>query len=183
MLSSSRSSFRDIRWPKYRFRGCLSVKRRRAEDTYFALARWASTSTKPSSSSDKDLCEFFDQPPSKQSFSSRHSGLFTHPGLTSPSSLQLLADGTLKRAQQLTNRIVAASNSRDELFKVVKNLDKLSDMLCGVIDMAEFVRNSHPDYEWVRSANDAYEKLCEFMNVLNTHVGLYKVRTELCCLK
>jgi len=55
---------------------------------------------------------------------------------------------------------------------VVKNLDRLSDMLCGVIDLAELVRNAHPDRAWVEAANNAYEALCEFMNVLNTHVGL-----------
>ena len=64
----------------------------------------------------------------------------------------------------------------DELLKVVKNLDRLSDMLCGVIDLAELVRNAHPDRLWMEAANHAYETLCEFMNVLNTHVGLYEVR-------
>jgi Zn-dependent oligopeptidase len=61
-------------------------------------------------------------------------------------------------------------------LRVVKNLDRLSDMLCSVIDLAELVRNAHPDPEWVNSANGAYEQLCEYMNVLNTHVGLYEVR-------
>ena len=72
-----------------------------------------------------------------------------------------------------------ARESRDELRLVLKNLDKLSDLLCGVIDLAELIRNSHPDPEWVTSANDAYDTLCEFMNILNTHVGLYQVRTPL----
>ena len=66
------------------------------------------------------------------------------------------------------------------MFKVVKNLDRLSDLLCGVIDLAETVRNSHPDRAWVEAANTAYETLCEFMNVLNTHVGLYEVRGDIC---
>lgn len=61
------------------------------------------------------------------------------------------------------------------MFKVVKNLDRLSDLLCSVVDLAEFVRNAHPDPEWVASANNLYESLSEFMNVLNTHVGLYNV--------
>ena len=69
-----------------------------------------------------------------------------------------------------------ARHNRDELFKVVKNLDRLSDMLCSVIDLAELIRNAHPDQEWVDSAEQVYEQLCEFMNVLNTHVGLYEVR-------
>ena len=58
------------------------------------------------------------------------------------------------------------------MLRVVKNLDRLSDMLCSVIDLAELVRNAHPDPVWVESANDAYGMLSEFMNVLNTNAGL-----------
>lgn len=58
---------------------------------------------------------------------------------------------------------------------MVKNLDRLSDLLCGVIDLAELVRNVHPDPAWAGGANEAYEELCEYMNELNTHVGLYEV--------
>lgn len=102
-------------------------------------------------------------------------GLFGHPNLTHPGALISLAEATVIRAQLLTDRILRATESRDELLKVVKNLDRLSDMLCGVIDLAELVRNAHPDQTWVDAANHAYETLCKFMNVLNTHVGLYEV--------
>ena len=96
--------------------------------------------------------------------------------LTTPSAFVALADSTLRRAQLLTDRILRARESRDELFKVVKNLDRLSDMLCSVIDLAELLRNAHPDHAWIQSAEEVYEKLCEFMNVLNTNIGLYEVR-------
>lgn len=62
---------------------------------------------------------------------------------------------------------------------MVKNLDRLSDLLCGVIDLAELIRNAHPDPSWVQSAEHVYEKMCEFMNVLNTHVEMYEVRSAL----
>jgi mitochondrial intermediate peptidase len=114
--------------------------------------------------------------PHHPSWSKSPTGLFGQPSLVSPSSFQNLALATLIRAQLLTERIVRARQSRDELFKAVKNLDRLSDMLCSVIDLAELVRNAHPDAEWVQSANEAYEQLCEYMNVLNTNVGLYEVR-------
>ena len=58
---------------------------------------------------------------------------------------------------------------------VVKNLDRLSDVLCGVIDMCELVRNVHPDELWVMESEKAYERLCSFMNGLNTDQGLYRV--------
>jgi mitochondrial intermediate peptidase len=155
--------------PPFRFRGCLNAAH--------PPSRASSTITLPASVDDIALISLFDQP--KKAFaplSISHTGIFGHPTLTTPSALTSLADATLLRAQLLTERILRARESRDELFKVVKNLDRLSDMLCSVIDLAELVRNAHPDRSWVNSANETYEKLCEFMNILNTHVGLYDVR-------
>ncbi|KAI3622613.1 mitochondrial intermediate peptidase (MIP) [Moniliophthora roreri] len=156
----------------FRFRGCLHepIARRTAvtrPDPSFII---------PASTGDKNLLSVFDQPSVtrlRSPFST--TGLFGHSSLTHPHALVSLANATLIRAQALTERILCASESRDELKKVVKNLDRLSDLLCGVIDLSELVRNAHPDRQWVEAANHAYEVLCEFMNVLNTHVGLYEV--------
>lgn len=153
--------------PLFRFRGCLLTKHTRSRPLH----------TIPASVDDRALVSLFDHPKSSlrsSPFSS--TGLFGHPSLTHPRALISLADATLVRAQLVTDRILQARNSRDELLKVVKNLDRLSDMLCSVIDLAELVRNAHPDKMWVEAANHAYGTLCEFMNILNTHVGLYDVR-------
>ena len=136
----------------------------------------------PASHDDSALVPFFDQPKSHRSWLSSNGGLFLHKDLVKPSSFTKLADGTLRRAQVLTDRILRARESRAELQLVLKNLDKLSDLLCGVIDLAELIRNAHPDPAWVQSANDAYDTLCEFMNVLNTHVGLYDVSLSFTCM-
>lgn len=161
--------------PHFRFRGCLHSLQQQG-----APRRTLATEVKhhvPASADDRSLITLFDNPTSfSRSSPLSWTGLFGHPSLTQPSSLISLADATLVRAQLLTDRILQARESREELFKVVKNLDRLSDMLCGVIDLAELVRNAHPDRVWVEAANRAYESLCEFMNVLNTHVGLYEVR-------
>jgi len=151
MLASAKSSFRR----------CLLSSRRLA------------TLLHPASGDDKNLITLFDQSKFPSPF--KVTGLFTHPSLAHPDALISLADATLVRAQLLTDRILRAPQSRVELLKVVKNLDRLSDILCGVIDLAEVVRNAHPDRIWIDAANKAYETLCEFMNVLNTHVGLYEV--------
>lgn len=106
----------------------------------------------------------------------RSSGLFGYPSLPSPEAFVPLAQRTLIRAQLLVHRIVAApQNGEGEMRKVVKNLDRLSDLLCAVIDLAELVRNAHPNDRWREAANEAYEGLCGFMNILNTHTGLYEV--------
>jgi intermediate peptidase len=135
----------------------------------------------PASADDLALVSLFDQPRHGLRTSLSSTGLFGHPALTHPHALISLANATLVRAQILTNRILRAQESRSELLKVVKNLDRLSDMLCGVIDLAELVRNAHPDRMWADAANHAYEILCEYMNVLNTHVGLYEVRESSIC--
>ena len=86
-----------------------------------------------------------------------------------------MAQAALHRAELITRRILRARESRHELRRVVKNLDRLGDTLCGVIDMMELVRHAHPDPDWVGAADRAYEIICEFMNVLNTDIGLYEV--------
>jgi mitochondrial intermediate peptidase len=142
---------------------------------YRALSR--SSATLPTSQDDIGLVNLFDHPKRGLSLSNLSpTGLFGHNSITEPRALTALADATLVRARLLTERILQSHQSREEMHKVVKNLDRLSDMLCGVIDLAEIVRNAHPDPTWVHAANEAYESLCEFMNVLNTHVGLYDVR-------
>ena len=162
--------------PIFRFRGCLHTKvvadiRRNPRTP----ARMASTVTLPPTSDDRNLVAFFDVPSGTSTSSGPPTGIFGHPSLTSPQALESIADAVLQRAQLLTERVLRAPQSRSEMFKVVKNLDRLSDLLCSVVDLAEFVRNAHPDPKWVASANNLYESLSEFMNVLNTHVGLYNV--------
>ncbi|SNX82092.1 related to mitochondrial intermediate peptidase precursor [Melanopsichium pennsylvanicum] len=144
----------------------------------------------PNSDHEKDnetLRTLFDAPPSSTSFNPLRSsapptGLFEIPSLTTPQGFLTLAQQTLARAQLLVDRIdragssdASTSDGAKELEEVVRNLDRLSDLLCGVIDMAELVRNAHPDPDWAEAANAAYEYLCGYMNVLNTHTGLYGV--------
>ena len=135
-----------------------------------------------------DLRLALDHPSSASSSSSAAStstgGLFGYRQLRGPHSLSSLAQSTIRRAQLIVTKITSAdvvttasSSSAEERFlRVVKDLDRLSDTLCRVIDLAEFVRNAHPDERWQDGANEAYETLCEYMNLLNTHTGLYHVR-------
>ncbi|PWN39321.1 zincin [Ceraceosorus guamensis] len=109
---------------------------------------------------------FYTRPPS---------GLFRLPSFSSPSALPSLVERTIARSQLLVQRISLASlrNDAQELKGVVRLLDRLSDTLCRVIDACELIRNVHPDAQWAESANDAYEQLCHYMNVLNTSRPLY----------
>ncbi|PVG03221.1 zincin [Serendipita vermifera] len=98
-------------------------------------------------------------------------GLFHYRQITTPQALIPVAIATMKRANYIVRRIVNAQDAQ-ETRKIVKNIDRLSDLLCRVIDMAEFVRHTHPERAWVDAANDTYDILCEYMNGLNTNVEL-----------
>ncbi|KAJ7631141.1 mitochondrial intermediate peptidase [Roridomyces roridus] len=156
----------------FRFRGCLFADKRPYSNA---------APTIPASTDDRALATIFDRLYSHSSSTTPKpsplvtTGLFGHPSLTHPGALVTLTDATLIRAQLLTERILRARESRSELLRVVKNLDRLSDLLCGVIDLAELVQNAHPERAWVEAANLAHERLCNFMNVLNTDTGLYAV--------
>ncbi|KAF8516127.1 mitochondrial intermediate peptidase [Hysterangium stoloniferum] len=152
----------------FRFKGCLHTAKARV---FFIRANFA-TFVKGPSSEDQLLVPHFDSPKPLQQPSLASTGLFHHPLLQEASQFKDVATITLSRAQRLVDRIVDSRSSPSEMRKVVKNLDRLSDMLCSVIDVAELVRNAHPDRQWVQCADEAYDMLCEFMAVLNTHVGL-----------
>ncbi|GAA5930876.1 metalloendopeptidase [Sporobolomyces koalae] len=140
----------------------------------------------PSRPLDDVLHQAFDTPSTSYATSptvARPAGLFNQPALVHPSGFPTLASKTTLRAKVLVDRIVrlgqaprpgSIQDAEQALLVMVKNLDRLSDLLCGVIDLAELVRNVHPDLAWVEGANAAYEQLCEYMNELNVHVGLYE---------
>lgn len=67
---------------------------------------------------------------------------------------------------------VLAAKTREEYHQIVRQLDRLSDLLCRVIDLSDFVRATHPDQEIQMAAARAYNTMYEYMNVLNTTTGL-----------
>lgn len=133
-----------------------------------------------------DLRAAFDRPVASRrpstSTDSPASSLFLLPPLIHPSVMPRLTDRTLHHGKAIVQRIRDApfDPTGRELRLVVKNLDRLSDLLCGVIDMCELVRNVHPDDQWVEVCDAAYERLCSFMNELNTDQGLYRVSRSSC---
>jgi intermediate peptidase len=69
---------------------------------------------------------------------------------------------------------VLAVSSVEQYHQIVKDLDRLSDLLCRVIDLSDFVRATHPDPRIQGAATKAYAMMFEYMNVLNTTTGLAK---------
>ncbi|KAI9358891.1 hypothetical protein DFJ73DRAFT_793900 [Zopfochytrium polystomum] len=104
-------------------------------------------------------------------------GLFGYADLADPvRDFPRAAQHALHCANRLVEIVCAAADSRDhaQLRWTVRRLDRLSDMLCGVLDAAELIQNVHPDPQAVAAANAAHAVLSNFLNQLNTHTKLYQ---------
>jgi intermediate peptidase len=106
-----------------------------------------------------------------------NSGLFLNPYLTSASGLKKFSKDSLVKAEELCEKMIL-DKSETGLRNFVTNLDKLSDILCRVIDLAEFIRVAHPERKYVNAAQECHEEMFEFMNMLNTNVQLYEMLKE-----
>ncbi|KAI1774019.1 mitochondrial intermediate peptidase-like protein [Hypoxylon cercidicola] len=98
-------------------------------------------------------------------------GLFRNKYLTSPQGFLTFANVTINRAQKLVDKVLDASTLED--FKaIVRDLDRLSDLLCRVLDVSDFVRVTHPDEKTQAAASQAWSLVYQYMNQLNTTTGL-----------
>lgn len=100
-----------------------------------------------------------------------NAGLFKNRYLTKPEGFQVFARRNLEKATVLVHKVLTAS-SVDEYRAVVKHLDRLSDLLCRVLDLCDFVRMTHPDQRFQAAASDAWAMVYQYMNQLNTTTGL-----------
>ncbi|KAH7329282.1 hypothetical protein B0I35DRAFT_419855 [Stachybotrys elegans] len=123
---------------------------------------------------DAVLRDLFDSPSSRPfaRFSLKKSqGLFRNRYLTSPDGFLLFAQKNLQRATRIVHRVLNAS-SIEEYRAIVRDLDRLSDLLCRVLDLSDFVRMTHPDTRFQQAAASAWSMVYQYMNQLNTMTGL-----------
>ncbi|KAI6082127.1 mitochondrial intermediate peptidase-like protein [Hypoxylon rubiginosum] len=125
------------------------------------------------------LRQIFDSSPTFKDFakpffkigSRENVGLFRNKYLTSPQGFLTFANVTINRAQKLVDKVLNASTLED--YKaVVRDLDRLSDLLCRVLDVSDFVRVTHPDEKIQAAASEAWSLVYQYMNQLNTETGL-----------
>lgn len=103
-------------------------------------------------------------------------GLFGETALRTPFDFVFIAEDTKYRAQALVERISRAHRSGNrsrDMQQAVRNLDRLSDLLCKTIDLAEFLRTAHPHPDWREASELAHGVLVNYMNELNTNVDMY----------
>ncbi|KUI62504.1 Mitochondrial intermediate peptidase [Cytospora mali] len=125
---------------------------------------------------DSVLRQIFDSPSAWLSFSGAFRGkprvgLFRNAYLTEPQGFLAFARVSLARAQDIVDKVLTAS-SLAEYRALVRDLDRLSDLLCRVIDLSDFVRVTHPDRQMQAAASEAWTIVYQYMNQLNTTTGL-----------
>ncbi|KAH8814933.1 mitochondrial intermediate peptidase-like protein [Xylogone sp. PMI_703] len=159
----------------------LSRSRRRiaTSASYYSRSLPVDNTAPSAKHDDKILRQIFDSPDFWNEFSqsSRHSyransaGLFQNRYLTRPEGFETFANLSLRKAQRIVDKVLHAS-STEEYRHVARDMDRLSDLLCRVIDLSDFVRATHPDPKIQAAATRAYSIMFEYMNILNTTTGL-----------
>lgn len=96
-------------------------------------------------------------------------GLFDVPELHSHNGFHILKDQCIERTDMLTKEIIDTNRSR----KLVEVFDELSDTLCKVADLAEFIRLAHPSSLYTKAAEAASSAVSCTVEKLNTDRSLY----------
>ncbi|KAK2735884.1 Mitochondrial intermediate peptidase [Myotisia sp. PD_48] len=126
---------------------------------------------------DKTLRLVFDSDPFWREFSrrkngsSKRTGLLQNQYLTGPEGFRQFAHISLEKCQRIVAKVLKATTV-DDYRAMARNLDRLSDLLCRVIDMADFMKINHPVPAIQEAAMEAFALIYEYMNVLNTTPGL-----------
>ncbi|CAH2218595.1 jg13585 [Pararge aegeria aegeria] len=96
-------------------------------------------------------------------------GLFNKPELLSFEGFNSLKEQAIAATDRLIDE--ATSNPTRPMVDI---FDELSDTLCKVADLAEFVRIAHPQPHFASAAEEACISVSGVVEKLNTHKGLYE---------
>lgn len=144
-----------------------------ADDKTFHSA-YLNGSPSPRNQSDNALLrDIFNQKGLSKPTDTRRSGLIGNTLLTTPNGFQKFAEVSVVQCKRLVERTLAASTI--EQYKAIpRDLDRLSDLLCRVIDLSDFIRSIHPSGDVAAAASASYSLMFQYMNELNTTTGLNK---------
>lgn len=176
---------RALRRQKWICSSCLQKEQRRDGSHMAAATAFASRAhilpvsySADVQADDKALGQIFDSQSFWKDFKSRkgqvsgeRAGLFQNRYLTTPEGFKSYTHATLRRCRRLVNKILSA-NDNNGFRTMARDFDRLSDLLCRVIDLSDFVRATHPDRHFQAAATMAYTAMFEYMNQLNTTTGL-----------
>ena len=105
----------------------------------------------------------------KLQWGQERTGLFGIDELSSSQGFYELKARCIEAASALVQE--ACSDNRTRNVAVI--FDDLSDELCRVADLAEFVRLAHPEEAMQAAATDACIAISGLVEELNTHIGIY----------
>ncbi|KAM9389852.1 mitochondrial intermediate peptidase [Phaethornis superciliosus] len=98
----------------------------------------------------------------------RETGLFGVPELSCPEGFQEAQDKALQESEQLVQKACSTPPGPE----TVMIFDQLSDALCRVADLADFVKIAHPDFAFREAAEEACRNIGTVVEKLNTDVEL-----------
>jgi hypothetical protein len=113
--------------------------------------------------------------------SSKKTGLFGIEGLNTPDGFRALKERAEQRVKVLIdealdpNHTLAGGGGKRKLVEI---FDEISNELCQVADLAEFVRNAHPDPHFRHSADLTFGQISQIVEKLNTNRPLYLMLKE-----
>ncbi|XP_015789497.1 mitochondrial intermediate peptidase [Tetranychus urticae] len=96
-------------------------------------------------------------------------GLFGIEELADASGFMEFSEGAKAKSYELLYEALSKNRTR----KMVEIFDEMSNSLCKVADLAEFVRIGHPDPLFRKNATDASIKISREVEKLNVHRELY----------
>ncbi|XP_060800170.1 mitochondrial intermediate peptidase [Neoarius graeffei] len=97
-------------------------------------------------------------------------GLFGVPELSCTEGFELIQEKALQETQRLVEKACSTPPSR----ATVETFDKLSDSLCRVADLADFIKVAHPDPLYREAAEKTCIQIGTTVEKLNTNVELCK---------
>lgn len=109
--------------------------------------------------------------------SEKTAGLFGLEPLVRPEGFQEMEDDCLRACDELVAEVVSPRRTR----LVAKVFDDLSDELCRVADLAEFIRQAHPDPAFRAAAEKACISVSYVVEKLNTNRELYNTLHREAC--
>ncbi|XP_044057554.1 mitochondrial intermediate peptidase-like [Siniperca chuatsi] len=105
----------------------------------------------------------------------KNGGLFGVPELSCPAGFQVATKTALKNTKRLVEKACSCSPG----VETVESFDQLSDGLCKVADLADFVKVAHPDPAFREAAEKTCIEIGTVVEKLNTNVELCKSLKQL----
>ncbi|XP_071441409.1 mitochondrial intermediate peptidase isoform X2 [Hetaerina americana] len=125
------------------------------------------------------LATAFNKKPEKRlnlSFRRDEVGLFGVPELTEADGFRLLQERAISETEELVTEACDPLRKR----KLVDIFDQLSDTLCQVADLAEFIRIAHPKESYASAAENACITISSIVEKLNTNRSIYEALHSVC---